>query len=254
MRIVDTLTYDRNSNLFHQENNFAKLKNMNEALKNKTDRAVNVEISEEGMAAFREKVQEMNPESAALSIYDELITPEDTNEIEMEHFFAMREYCGLTLKDGEYNLEDVMKTTMDAYETRYNEIVKAHENGDREAEYTLSGKCSVTLEEDLAGLDRAYQRQLAYMARYITCQQTNDGAKFFGSTDIQADDAERKEYTDTVVDMMEQAQKNFLEMRKQLDYKEGIGQSIILGMMNSDTVFTQKTMELFAKTIKYNAI
>lgn len=36
----------------------------------------------------------------------------------------MREYSGLTLKDGKYNLEDVMKSMMDAYETRYNYIVK----------------------------------------------------------------------------------------------------------------------------------
>lgn len=251
MRIVDTLTYDRNSNLFHQENNFAKLKNMNEALKNKTDRAVNVEISEEGMAAFREKVQEMNPESAALSIYDELITPEDTNEIEMEHFFAMREYCGLTLKDGEYNLEDVMKTTMEAYETRYNEIVKAHENGDRAVDYDLTGKGSLTLEQDLAGLDRAYRRQLAGIAGYITCQQTNDGAKFFGSANKKEDAAEQKEYTDKAVDMMQQAQKKFLEVRKQPDYKEGIGKSIVLNIMNNDRLFMQRTQELFAHTIKY---
>ena len=225
---------------------------MNEALQNRTERAVSVEFSEEGMAALREKVQEINPDTEDSGLYAEISTP--IEEVEMEHFWAMREQRGLTLKDGEYNLEDVMKTTMEAYETRYNEIVKAHENGDREADYTLSGKCSVTLEEDLAGLDRAYQRQLAYMAGYITCQQTNDGAKFFGSADIQANDAERKEYTDTAVDMMEQAQKKFLEMRKQPDYKEGIGQSIIQNIMNSDTVFTQKTMELFAKTIKYNAV
>ncbi len=36
--------------------------------------------------------------------------------------------CGilaaLTLKDGNYNVEDVMKSIMDTYETRYNEIVK----------------------------------------------------------------------------------------------------------------------------------
>lgn len=251
MRIVNILTYDRNSNLFHQENNFAKLKNMNEALKNKTDRAVNVEISEEGMAAFREKVQEMNPESAALSIYDELITPEDTNEIEMEHFFAMREYCGLTLKDGEYNLEDVMKTTMDAYETRYNEIVKAHENGDRAVDYDLTGKSSLTLEQDLAGLDRAYRRQLAGIAGYITCQQTNDGAKFFGGANKKENAAEQKEYTDKAVYMMQQAQKKFLEVRKQPDYKEGIGKSIVLNIMNNDRLFMQKTQELFAHTIKY---
>lgn len=195
MKIVDTLTYDRNSNLLYKEQKSVNLKSMNEVLKNRSGRAVNVEISEEGMTAFREKVQEMNPKNAARNIYDELITPEDTNEIEMEHFFAMREYGGLTLKDGEYNLEDVMKTTMETYETRYNEIVKAHENGDRAVNYDLTGKSSLTLEQDLAGLDRAYRRQLAGIAGYITCQQTNDGAKFFGSVNRKADAAEREEYT-----------------------------------------------------------
>ena len=35
-------------------------------------------------------------------------------------------YSGLTLKDGKYNLEDVMKSMMDAYETRYNYIAVSY--------------------------------------------------------------------------------------------------------------------------------
>ncbi len=33
-----------------------------------------------------------------------------------------------------------MKSIMDTYEARYNEIVKEHENGDREVSYELTGK------------------------------------------------------------------------------------------------------------------
>ena len=75
----------------------------------------------------------------------------------------------------------------DAYEARYNELVKTHENGDREAAYDLVGKVSVTFEQDIAGLDRAYQRQVAGIEGYIICQQRMDGAKFFKSTDTPAE-------------------------------------------------------------------
>ncbi len=54
-----------------------------------------------------------------------------------------------------------------------NEIVKEHENEDREVSYKLTGKRSLTLEEDLAGLDEAFKMRLANMEAYITCQQTN---------------------------------------------------------------------------------
>ena len=52
----------------------------------------------------------------------------------------MQDISSLTLKDGNYNVEDVMKSIMDTYETRYNEIVKEHENGDREVPTNLRGK------------------------------------------------------------------------------------------------------------------
>lgn len=85
----------------------------------------------------------------------------------------MREISSQTLKDGNYNVEDVMKSIIDTYETRYSEIIKEHENGDREVSYELTGKRSLTLDEDLAGLDEAFKMRLANLEGYITCQQTN---------------------------------------------------------------------------------
>ena len=84
----------------------------------------------------------------------------------------MRGISGQALKDGNYNVEDVMKSIMDTYEARYNEIVKEHENGDREVSYELTGKRSLTLDEDLAGLDEAFKMRLANLEGYIACQQT----------------------------------------------------------------------------------
>ena len=89
----------------------------------------------------------------------------------------MRGISGQALKDGNYNVEDVMKSIMDTYEARYNEIVKEHENGDREVSYELTGKRSLTLDEDLAGLDEAFKMRLANLEGYIACQQTNRALK-----------------------------------------------------------------------------
>ena len=178
---------------------------------------------------------------------------QDTNEVEWEHYISMREYSGLTLKDGKYNLEDVMKSMMDAYETRYNYIVKEHENGERRISYDLTGENSLTLDDDLAGLDRAYNKRLANLAGYIVCQQTNDGSKFFQTTNVKKNTAEQKEYIDTAVSMMEKAQKRFLEMREEPKYTAGIAKSVIWDIMSSDKNFMETTQRLFAKTIYHNA-
>lgn len=246
MKIFQTPSYDR-FRLFDMENKITNLKSMRETQQSVNKTAANVEISEEGMAALREKLKEVKPEVEEPVGYE--LTIQDTNEVEWEHYAAMREYSSLTLKDGNYNLEDVMKSMMDAYELRYNQIVKEHENGDRQVSYDLTGETALTLEEDLAGLDRAYKWRLANIAGYITCQQTNDGAKFFQSTNMKKNVAEQKEYRDNAVSMMEKAQKRFLEMREKPDYKEGVAKSIIWDIMSNDTIFMETTQKLFAKTI-----
>ena len=224
-------------------------KTNNAAYKNK--QIDNVEISNEGRRALREKLREVKPKVEEPIGYE--LTIQDTNEVEWEHYISMREYSGLTLKDGKYNLEDVMKSMMDAYETRYNYIVKEHENGERQVSYDLTGENSLTLDEDLAGLDRAYNKRLANLAGYIVCQQTNDGSKFFQTTNVKKNTAEQKEYIDTAVSMMEKAQKRFLEMREEPKYTAGIAKSVIWDIMSNDNNFMETTQRLFAKTIYHNA-
>lgn len=135
------------------------------------EQSVNLSISDKGRNALREMVSKF--EFASDDINAREMTIKNTNEVAWEHYTAMRDISSLTLKDGNYNVEDVMKSIMDTYETRYNEIIKQHEKGDREVSYELTGKRSLTLDEDLAGLDEAFKMRLANLEGYITCQQTN---------------------------------------------------------------------------------
>lgn len=219
MKIFQTPSYDRFC-LFEMERKSKDFRGMDDNVAYKNKQIDNVEISNEGRRALREKLREVKPKVEEPIGYE--LTIQDTNEVEWEHYTSMREYSGLTLKDGKYNLEDVMKSMMDAYETRYNYIVKEHENGERQVSYDLTGENSLTLDEDLAGLDRAYNKRLANLAGYIVCQQTNDGSKFFQTTNVKKNTAEQKEYIDTAVSMMEKAQKRFLEMREEPKYTAGI--------------------------------
>ena len=240
-----TLSYNPESR------NWKDFRGMDDNVAYKNKQIDNVEISNEGRRALREKLREVKPKVEEPIGYE--LTIQDTNEVEWEHYTSMREYSGLTLKDGKYNLEDVMKSMMDAYETRYNYIVKEHENGERRISYDLTGENSLTLDEDLAGLDRAYNKRLANLAGYIVCQQTNDGSKFFQTTNVKKNTAEQKEYIDTAVSMMEKAQKRFLEMREEPKYTAGIAKSVIGDIMSSDKNFMETTQRLFAKTIYHNA-
>ena len=231
LEIFQTPSYDRFC-LFEMERKSKDFRGMDDNVAYKNKQIDNVEISNEGRRALREKLREVKPKVEEPIGYE--LTIQDTNEVEWEHYTSMREYSGLTLKDGKYNLEDVMKSMMDAYETRYNYIVKEHENGERRISYDLTGENSLTLDEDLAGLDRAYNKRLANLAGYIVCQQTNDGSKFFQTTNVKKNTAEQKEYIDTAVSMMEKAQKRFLEMREEPKYTAGIAKSVIGDIMSSD--------------------
>lgn len=133
--------------------------------------AVRGDISEEGRSILREMVSKFEPDLDYIHARE--LTIQNTNEVAWEHYTAMRGISSQTLKDGNYNVDDVIKSIMDTYEARYNEIVKEHERGDREVSYGLTGKNSLTLEEDLAGLEEAFKMRLANLEGYITCQQTN---------------------------------------------------------------------------------
>ncbi len=142
-----------------------------EAISKTVKQPINFSISDEGRAMLREMVGKLEAESDDIHVRE--MTIQNTNEVAWEHYTAMRSISSLKLKDGNYNAEDVMKSIMDTYEARYHEILKEHENGDREVSYELTGKSSLTLAEDLAGLDEAYKMRMANLQGYIACRQTN---------------------------------------------------------------------------------
>ena len=138
---VSSQVYQSAFNITHQdvkclERKSKDFRGMDDNVAYKNKQIDNVEISNEGRRALREKLREVKPKVEEPIGYE--LTIQDTNEVEWEHYTSMREYSGLTLKDGKYNLEDVMKSMMDAYETRYNYIVKEHENGERRISYDLT--------------------------------------------------------------------------------------------------------------------
>lgn len=172
------------------------------------------------------------------------MTIKNTNEVAWEHYTAMRDISSLTLKDGNYTVEDVMKSIMDTYEIRYNEIVKEHENRNREVSYKLTGKRSLTLDEDLAGLDEAFKMRLANLEGYITCQQTNkafenpDSSWYFRRNSPQKEGKTQdkvqmfdKQYQQTAVAIMEQAREKFLAVYESINYKRGTAVSILSDIM-----------------------
>mgnify|MGYP001306658873 CR=1 FL=1 len=118
---------------------------------------------------------------------------------------------------------------------------------------TSQHQTSGTNEADNTQIVSEMYEVFAKLAGYIVCQQTNDGSKFFQTTNVKKNTAEQKEYIDTAVSMMEKAQKRFLEMREEPKYTAGIAKSVIWDIMSSDKNFMETTQRLFAKTIYHNA-
>lgn len=82
-----------------------------------TQQPVNLSISDEGRNMLREMVNKFEPDSDYVNARE--LTIQNTNEVAWEHYTAMRGISSQTLKDGNYNVEDVMKSIMDTYEARY---------------------------------------------------------------------------------------------------------------------------------------
>ena len=221
-----------------------------------TQQPVNLSISDEGRNMLREMVNKFETDSDYVNARE--MTIQNTNEVAWEHYTAMRGISSQTLKDGNYNVEDVMKSIMDTYEARYNEILKKHEKGDREVSYELTGKRSLSLEEDLAGLDEAFKMRLANLEGYITCQQTNrafenpDSSWFFNRNGSQNEGKTQDriplfdtEYRDSALSIMEQTREKFLAAFKSFGYKKGTAIGIFADILNEHTSFVANTQKLF---------
>lgn len=206
------------------------------------------QISEEGRNMLREMTSIFESESNQINARE--LTIQNTNEVAWEHYTAMRGISGQTLKNGNYDVEDVMKSIMDTYEDRYDEIMKEHENGDREVSYELTGKRALTLDEDLAGLDEAFKMRLANLEGYITCQQTNkafenpDSSWYFHREGFQKEGKTPNkvplidtEYRDSVIAIMEQAREEFLAVVNNPGYHKGAVSGILSDILNENASY-----------------
>ena len=205
---------------------------------------------------------------------ESIMTAANTNEIENEHYSKMMEISGIVDENirknegRDVNINDIMKTMMDTYESLYNEIVKSHENGDREVDYAITGKQKITLEQDLDGLDKAFNKRLSNLEGYITVQQTNkqfesssrDSFEYYKRVKgIQSESNENMggatendinyfetDYQDTVKAIMQQARESFLENFASNGYRKGVAVDILNGIKNSNKSFVEGTNMLFS--------
>lgn len=122
---------------------------------------------------MRTKVQESANADNQIEAYR--LTTKNTNEVMWEHYMDMRAFKAEAFDhNAEYDEEDIMQAVTDAYAAVYQKIIKAHENGDREVDYELTGKSKISLEEDLVGLDAAFERCVSDLEGYLTCKRTNE--------------------------------------------------------------------------------
>lgn len=205
---------------------------------------------------------------------ESIMTAANTNEIENEHYSKMMEISGIVDENirknegRDVNINDIMKTMMDTYESLYNEIVKSHKNGDREVDYAITGKQKITLEQDLDGLDKAFNKRLSNLEGYITVQQTNkqfesssrDSFEYYKRVKgIQSESNENMggatendinyfetDYQDTVKAIMQQARESFLENFASNGYRKGVAVDILNGIKNSNKSFVEGTNMLFS--------
>ena len=125
--------------------------------------------------------------------------------------------------------------------------------------YELAGKRSLTLDENLAGLDEAFKMRFANLEGYITCQQTNKAFENSDSSWYFNRNASRNEgkahdnvklfdteYRDTTVSIMEQAREKFLAVFKNTGYKKGAAIGILSDIMNANAGLLTNTQKLFS--------
>ena len=69
---------------------------------------------------LREMASKFEPDSDYTNVRE--LTIQNTNEVAWEHYTAMRDISSLTLKDGNYNVEDVNLKLMEEIRYRRNRV------------------------------------------------------------------------------------------------------------------------------------
>ena len=259
MKIQDTSFYER-INLLDTKERQTVLKNTKDVQKHlfMTD-AIDVEISDEGFNVLRERANELQPEMDYTD--PRKMKRAETNEVEFDYYMRMRQ---MSIKGGYNTAEEAMNSIMEAYETLYNEIVDAHKDGDRLVSYKIMGDKTLTLEEDLAELDKAFNRQVGDLEGLIVRTQTRSYLWLVHKNSSQSPQSlqnpqgkvrrydgwynySEKEYKDVAVSMMKLARENFLALFDSKNYQKGDGKLIISDIINKNAEFMEDTKKLFSK-------
>lgn len=237
MRIVDTLTYDRNSNLFQQQNKTTDLKSMNEAMKNRMERAASVEFSEEGMAALREKCRGISGDKVNMLYQREecpAVELDSTGADVWSQSLSVHRSASLrAIRESgqEYGFEDIMAASLESYADLYEEINEGYDNGTREVWVAddMNGKRKLTKEEEIERLNCAYQKEIEWQTMVMNSRKEMEKAKnitFSGSSSSSApadsdNSADEKELSRLMNDMRNE----YLAQRENGAYEKNMGQA-----------------------------
>lgn len=253
----------------------------------KNEEAVEVSISEEGYLALREALEQSDLGSAPYADtsdrfekgLEEAVVKDGSKEMQVirDLWSELREVGGQELEKrnangANLNVEDWMVSAMSAYETVYNRLVEKHKEGDRWLSYGELGVKCMNLKEDLAALDEAYKLYTGQIEAFVGIQQTNKHAeqKYYreykyldqqirkhrgdeitisGTSDYQDDGYNYidKDYNKTLKSIMKEGMDRFLKAVNTSKYTQGVATGIMIGLINDNQDFVERTKKLFSK-------
>ncbi|HBA48676.1 MAG TPA: hypothetical protein DCZ91_12935 [Lachnospiraceae bacterium] len=217
-----------------------------------------ISISKEGLAAWREA--ERTGCIGVMTGRDDpgKLPKAKSNEVYFEHLMelgdVMTEISEKYKGDG---VDSFMKTVAEGYEIMYHKIVDQHKNGNRNVVYEISGERSLSLEEDLAGLDEAYDFWVGFVDAYILLQQKRKDWRPAGVVSLNGEQEQKYEkkymsdeyhaYRHNAIEIMRRGKEDFLASFKALNGENGIMAGIMNNLMNRSVGFWEKTAELWSK-------
>ncbi len=222
------------------------------------DICIKVDISREGLEALRKNVQEMPGHidfekemrfreilpklqmDPVGSIYGEMRTQWQTELTEIKEY------------NGSYDLEDIISATMKSYAKQYYGLMQGHEDGSRDiyVSDSLEEYHKVELEEDLAYLDKAFERATSGTVMYAGMQEQKWAFRHFFYGEPALDVELPKDYRDRIKEVMKKAQEEFHQQYENgafTSVEEMVAKAGSIGskMLQEDTVFYNKMEHLF---------
>ena len=220
--------------------------------------SVKVDISKEGLATLRQKVQEM---PGYIDFEKEMKFREILPKLQMDPagdlYNQMQsdwqaELAELKKYNGSYNLEDIISATMKSYAKQYHALMQTHADGSRDiyVSDSLEEYHKVGLEEDLGYLNKAFERAAGGTVAYVGMQEQKWAFRhtFYGEPALDIELPE--DYGDTIKEVMNKAQEEFHKLYEagafssESDMVAKAG-SIGSRMLREDTVFYNKMKQLF---------